>query len=187
MLENFGLNDNKRFTINSKPQKAIVYKYQEKSKSFIKLGQTPLEIKGKEFDKLKNFSAYKIEKKGFVPEHLIYDKKTKTDLNYLVLLKPVETWSDVDAEVSSKLAGAIAKKVQKINIMVLKKKFDQALKLTQKLVEQYPKAHTFYDIKGSIYLLKGQKKQAIASLKKSLSLNAENPETEKLVQVLEAR
>ena len=81
----------------------------------------------------------------------------------------------------------IAKRVQTINSQIMKKDLTIALKETNKLLEQYPKAYIFYDIKGSIHLLKGDKKLALASLKKSLSLNPENVQTEKIISVLEGK
>jgi hypothetical protein len=53
------------------------------------------------------------------------------------------------------------------------------------LIDQYPKAYVFYDIKGSIQLLRGKRAKAIVSLKKSLSLNPENVQSEKLLKILE--
>jgi tetratricopeptide (TPR) repeat protein len=173
--------------IDTKPSKATVYKYEKRSKTFVKLGVTPLEIKAEELDEIKDVVALKVEKEGYVVEHLVYDKNNRENVDYLISLKAVETWSDKDAEVSSKLAGAIAQKVQTINSLVLRKRLKEALTLVQKLIDQYPKAFTFYDIKGSICILKGDKRQGIASLKKSLSLNPENIETEKLLKVLERK
>lgn len=184
-LFNFG--NKETFKIESRPPKASVYKYEKKNKSFVKIGETPIEIKKEELDQFKDFSAFKIEKTGYVVEHILFDKNSKSNIDYLISLKAVETWSDQDAEVSSKLAGDIAKKVQYINRLILRRKLNEALNLAKELVNQYPKAHTFYDIKGSIYLLKGDKNQGIASLKKSLVLNPENIETEKLLKVLQGR
>lgn len=175
--------------IESNPPKAKVFAYDDEQKKFIDVGVTPFILDKKKKSEIikgdNNFVAFKVEKSGYVIEHIIYDIKTKKKMTYLLQLKEIETWSDKDAEYSSKLANDIAKKVQYLNRQILMKNLNGALEITQGLIEQYPKAYVFYDIKGSIHLLKGNKREAIVSLKKSLSINAENIESEKILKVLE--
>lgn len=180
-----------KVSIESNPGKADLYLYSEVQRKFIKIGQTPFELESKDIKKYlkptSDFAAFRVEKKGHAVENILYDLKTKKRFNYLLELKKIEIWSDSEAELSSKLANNIAKRVQIINSHILKKDLNSALSLTNKLVDQYPKAYIFYDIKGSIYLLKGQKKLALGSLKKSLSINPDNIQAEKIVKVLEEK
>jgi hypothetical protein len=175
-------------TIETNPPKAKVLVYDDEQKKFVPVGETPFVLNQKKKDEIiksdNTFVAFKIERPGFVVEHIIYDLKTKKKINYLLQLKQIEIWSDTDAELSSKLANDIAKKVQQLNRYILTKKLSEALVVTMELNEQYPKAYIFFDIKGSIHLLKGNKKEAIVSLKKSLSLNPDNIETENILKIL---
>ncbi len=179
----------KPVSIETNPPKARVLLYDEDQKKFIKVGETPFILDKKKKEELiktdNNFVAFKIERPGYVVEHLVYDLKTKKKVNYLLQLKEIEIWSDTDAEHSSKLANDIAKKVQQVNRHILTKDLETALNVTQGLIEQYPKAYIFYDIRGSIHLLKGNKKEAIVSLKKSLAINPDNLESENILKVLE--
>jgi len=178
-----------KFSIESNPAKADLYLYSEVQRKFIKIGETPFEIDAKKIQKYlkpqSDFAAFRIEKKGHAVENILYDIKTKKRFKYLLELKRIELWSDREAELSSKLANDIAKRVQVINSLIMKKELNRALTLTNKLVEQYPKAYIFYDIKGSIFLLKGKKGLALGSLKKSLSLNPDNAQTEKIIKLLQ--
>ncbi len=175
--------------IETIPSKAKVHIYDNEQKKFVQVGETPFSLSKEKRDQYvtddKNFLALKVENPGYVVEHIIYDLKTKKKVEYLLQLKQIEIWSDTNAELSSKLANDIAAKVQKLNRHILTKQHAEALVVTQGLIDQYPKAYVFYDIKGSILLLRGNKNQAIVSLKKSLSINPENLETEKLLKVLE--
>ncbi len=179
------------FSIESSPGTAELYLYSEVQKKFILLGETPFTIETSKIKKYlketSSFAAFRIEKKGHAIENVLYDIKSKKRFKYLVELKKIEMWSDVNAELSSKLANNIAKRVQTINSQIMQKDLAKALIQTDKLLEQYPKAYIFHDIKGSIHLLKGNKKLALASLKKSLSLNPGNVQTEKIVSVLEGK
>lgn len=177
-----------RVHLESQPSEADVLVYNSINKTYKKIGKTPFIINGeKNNNVLKNstdFLAFKIQKNGYAIEHIIYDLNSKKNFKYLLQLKKIETWNDKDGNISSKLAGDIAKRVQKLNSLISNKNLNKAMTLTQELIDQYPKAHIFYDIKGSIHLLKGNKQFAIASLKKSLLLNPENVDSEQLLRAL---
>lgn len=179
----------KQVQLETIPTKARVSLYSNEQKKFIEVGESPFvlneEMVKSHIRKENSFVALRVEKPGYVVEHVIYDLKTRKKINYLLQLKEIEIWSDTDAELSSKLANDIALKVQKLNRNILGKELDKALILAQVLIEQYPKAYIFYDIKGSIHLLKGNKEEAIVSLKKSLALNPDNLESESILKVLE--
>ncbi|MBT4790280.1 MAG: hypothetical protein HON90_01805 [Halobacteriovoraceae bacterium] len=177
--------------IESNPSRAKVSMYDEEQKKFVEVGETPFILNQKKKEDIvksqNSFIAFKVARPGFVIEHIIYDLKTKKKMTYLLQLKEIELWSDSSAEYSSKLANDIAKKVQKLNRYILAKQLSKALNIVSKLIEQYPKAYVFYDIKGSIHLLKGNTKQAITSFKSSLSINPDNIESAKVLKILERR
>lgn len=178
--------------IESNPVKAKVYLYDQTQKKFVSIGDTPFLLDKKEEEKLLGSSsndlvAFKIEKPGYAVEHIIYDRRSRKKLSYLLQLKEIELWSDQDAEMSSKLATDIAKKVQKINTLIVQKELADALEIIESLIAQYPKAYIFYDMKGSVHLLKGNNNLAITSLKKSLSLNPDNPDSMRVLSVLQRK
>ena len=179
----------KDFHLETTPNEANVFLYDASQKKYIEVGKTPFKLtneKLKEYIKGGNsFVALRVEKAGHAVEHIIYDTKTKKKVEYFLQLKAIEMWADKEGSISSKLANDIAKKVQSINRAIVQKELDQALVRTNNLIELYPKAYVFYDIKGSIHLLKGNKAQAISSLKKSLSINPDNVETENILKALD--
>lgn len=179
----------KGIVIESNPVEADVFIYDSVQKKYIAIGKTPLNLSAEVLEKYENigkdFVALRIEKSGHIVEHIIYDVNTKKKINYLLEMKEVELWTDRDGIASSRLANDIAKKVQMVNRDILKKDLEKALNRTNSLIEIYPRAYVFYDMKGSIYLLKGDNKKALVSLKQSLSIFPDNVETSEIVKVLE--
>ena len=179
----------KGITIESNPVEAEVFIYDNVQKKYLAIGKTPLNLsdeKLKEYKDIgKDFIALRIEKAGHIVEHIIYDVNTKTKINYLLEMKPLELWADKEGFASSHLANDIARKVQMINRDILKKDLEKALNRIDALIEIYPRAYVFYDMKGSIYLLKGNSQKALASLNQSLSIFPDNNETREIVKVLE--
>lgn len=179
----------KGIVIESNPVEADVFIYDNAQKKYLPIGKTPLDLSDEKLEKYKDlgkdFIALRIEKTGHIVEHIIYDLNTKKKVNYLLEMKPVELWADKDGVASSRLANDIAKKVQMINRDILKKDLETALNRANSLIDIYPRAYAFYDMKGSIYLLKGDSQKALASLKQSLSIFPDNHETREIVKVLE--
>jgi len=178
-----------KIIIESSPREADVFLYDTELKTYQKLGKTPLNFNNSIQQKYlkenkSSFIALKIEKPGFAVEHIIFDLNTRKRFSYLLELKKIEIWTDNNQELSSILANNIARSVQEINQLILIKDLDKALVKVEQMSSQYPKSDIFYDIKGSIYLLKGQKQRAIISFKKSLSINPDNIESESMLKAL---
>jgi tetratricopeptide (TPR) repeat protein len=176
---------NREVVIDSSPKGADV-SYLSPSGQFKVIGQTPLTVEPaiiKEWLNSKSeYAVIKVSKSGYVVENLFIDLNGRYKLAYNADLKQVDAWNNKEMEVSSNLANKLAQKVQQINQQVFNKNFDSALKDTELLIDQYPKAHVFYDIKGSILFLKGQRAEAINSYQKSLSLNPDNNEAKKMLE-----
>lgn len=181
----------KTFKVLSEPSKAKVSYFESSQKTYLPLGESPVILDKKKIESLKGFGKdfliLRVQKSGYAVENLIIDTTTKNNIDYLLKLKPLESWANKEASSSSRLANNIARNVQNINRDILAKDLSEALKKTNKLIDQYPKANVFFDIKGSIFLLKGEENKALASFKKSLSLEPDNIETQKVIQVLEKK
>lgn len=179
------------YDISSSPSKAKVSLYTPLTKEYVELGQTPMVIdeeiqkKYKIFDQ--EYVALKVARPGYAVEHLIIDTKIRKTMKYFATLNAIEVWTDREKELSSNIANKLSIKVQKINHNIFKKNLDKALSDVEKLIDQYPKAHVFYDIKGSILLLKGQKRKSLASYQKSLTLNPDNSDSKKMIEKIQGK
>jgi tetratricopeptide (TPR) repeat protein len=149
------------------------------------LGMTPITIEHaviNEWQKDNEYVVIKVSKSGYIVENLFIDLSTRHKVNYFAKLNAIDMWNNKNKEISSTSANALAIKVQKINQQVFNKNLDSALASTENLIEQFPKAHVFYDIKGSILFLMGRKDESIGSYEKSLSLNPENNEAKQMLE-----
>lgn len=174
----------REITVDATPKDAEV-SVLATSGQFKVLGTTPLKIDNqtiKEWQKDNEYAVIRVSKSGYVVENLFIDLNTRTKINYVANLRAVDVWNQKEKEISSANANALAKKVQKINQQVFGKNLDAALSSTEHLIEQYPKAHVFYDIKGSILFLMGKKAESIGSYEKSLSLNPDNNEAKMMLE-----
>lgn len=175
----------REITIDSTPSEAEV-SYLASSGEFRVIGKTPLTIEDsvvKEWqDSKQDYAIVRVAKSGYVMENLFIDLNGRYKLSFSAQLKALDVWNNKETENSSNAANKVALKVQHINHQIFTKSFQEALTNTENLIEQFPKAHVFYDMKGSILLLMGRKNEALASYQKSLSLNPDNNEAKKMLQ-----
>jgi predicted negative regulator of RcsB-dependent stress response len=75
------------------------------------------------------------------------------------------------------MADNIGRMLKTVYLQINTRDYVKALKTIDDLIEDFPKSAIFYDIKGSIHVLRGEKNLAKGSYQKSLSLNANSPET----------
>lgn len=176
----------KKIQIDSTPGNAKVSIFLSNTRAYKTIGKTPFKIDSDEIKKLipdnQDYVSIRISKKGHAIEHLIIDRKLRNKISYVANLNPIDIWTDNTTELSSIVANKLAQKVQNINNNILRKDLPKALGKTQKLIEQYPKASVFYDMKGSILYLMGKKKESLASYAKSLSLNPDNVLSKKMIE-----
>jgi hypothetical protein len=177
---------NKReMTITSNPVGSEVSYLTHDTQEFKVLGVTPLTVTSEQMaswsEHGQDYVALRLLKPGHVVETLLVDLTGRYNVNYQSELKPVDIWHHKEEEVSSSAANKLAMKVQKINHLIYKKDLESALTNTIGLIEQFPKAHVFYDIKGSILFLMGKKNEGMASYQKSLSLQPDNHGTQEML------
>ena len=176
-----------KFQIDSNPKEAEV-SYLLPSGEFKSLGKTPLDIDEKQIQEWKkgkaDFLILRVAKSGHANENLFIDLRNHYSINYMARLKPIDVWNNKEAELSSTAANKLAEKIQGINQQIFGKNLEGALKNAESLIEQFPKAHVFYDIKGSILYLMGKRQEAVASYEKSLSINPDNNEAKKIIDAV---
>lgn len=170
--------------INSQPLNAEV-RYLTKSGEFKSVGQTPLVIEDavirEWLDSHQEYVVIQVSKSGHAVENLIIDLSDRYKLDFTAQLKPIDVWNNKEMEMSSHTANKLAVNIQYINQQVFKKNFAEAMRSTEVMIDQYPKAHVFYDIKGSIFFLMGKRNEAQTSYQKSLSLNPDNNEAKQML------
>jgi tetratricopeptide (TPR) repeat protein len=174
----------KKIKISSSPTEAEVSILMP-SGDYEILGTTPYVLSSEQIKKSlpnQEIGILKISKSGFVSESLFLELGNNYSVSYRADLKSVDIWNNKEMEVSSVAANKLAVRIQSINQQVFSKRFNEALLETSKLIEQYPKAHVFYDMKGSILYLMGKKDEAINSYQKSLALNPDNNEAKLMLQ-----
>lgn len=175
----------REITVDSNPKEAEV-SYLAPSGEFKLIGKTPLTIDDSIvkswFEAKQEYAVLRVAKSGFVIENLFIDLNGRYKVAYTADLKAIDVWNNKEMEISSNAANRLAVKVQQINHQIFNKNFQEALSNSEVLIEQFPKAHVFYDMKGSILFLMGNKNEAMASYQKSLSLNPDNNEARKMIQ-----
>jgi tetratricopeptide (TPR) repeat protein len=172
-------NIRREIAINSNPSGAQV-SYLMQTGEYKNIGKTPFLVPDDIYAQWRQdgrgYVVLKVSLPGHVPENIFLNIKENYKLDYMAQLNQVDIWNNKELEVSSTAANKLALKVQRINQNVFKKQFEMALSEVEALIEQFPKAHVFYDIKGSIFFLMGRKNEAITSYESSLALQPDNNE-----------
>lgn len=148
------------------------------------LGKTPLKFSLKPFSDGGKWLHLEVSSPGYVPENIMLPAETTTDQTVSLKLKPIEWWNDPKEEVSSQVINQIGYELQQIYRKIRQNDQESSLVGVEKLIAHYPFAAILYDIKGSIYILKGQKDLALASYERSLQLSGDNPEILKIINDL---
>lgn len=183
---------NSTLQITSKPSKAKVSIYNPQTRSFDVIGQTPLTISDED-QKLQAATrdadvwAVQISKPGYVVEHVMFDHTSNTNFKLNSNLKANAKWADAEDSVIARVADDLGKDLRDIYRSINNSKYQQAMGKVKILIRRYPKAAIFYDIKGSLHLLRGEKQAAISSYKQSLAIDKDRPETLAALKDLGAR
>jgi hypothetical protein len=177
--------------ITSSPEGSEVSYQTQNEKGFKVLGTTPLLIDSNKISAWlkdgQDFVAIRLLKSGHMNETILVDIKARYNLKYEAELKPIDIWHNKEEEVSSAAANKLATKVQKINHLIFDKDLESALRTTEELIEQFPKAHVFFDVKGSILYLMGKNSEAMMSYQKSLNLNPENIGAQEMLEKIKGK
>lgn len=178
------------FTINlnSNVKNASISIYQVSSKSFIDIGETPLSISESlllEKNIKESFVILKISKRGYVSESIILERNANAKIDFFSNLTEVHAWNDPEKEFSSENATNLILKTQEINLNIVKKNYDQAIKDVDMMLQEFPRSYILHDMKGSILYLSGEVKQASMVYEKSLGLNPENARAKTMIEKIQ--
>jgi tetratricopeptide (TPR) repeat protein len=176
----FGKAKKRLLILETNPSNAEVSFYNVDSKKFEVLGRTPIEIDIDEIVKINKSPkaiSLMVSKKGYVKENLLAPLRGYSHLYYTVNMDAVKWWVDPNDENASYIVHYLGTSVREVYSLIRIKQLDVAMGQVDKLLDQFPGIPIFHDIKGSIYLLKGDKQKAIAEYQRSLQLRPDNPDT----------
>lgn len=179
-----------RISIVTEPVGAKISVYDDGTKTYQNLGTTPFELtdRSKQIPSSllsSKIVAFNIQLPGYVSEHIFIDHTNNPKIDIRLKLKTAGEWIDSDRQIYSEIAQGVTAAVLSINQFLEKKRYDDALAVTDDLVEKYPQAYILWDLKGSIHFLNNQTDQARRSYKKSLSINPKNKITQKALRQLQ--
>lgn len=176
-----GCSTTSKLTVMTKPEKATVTYYNEKSQSYESIGETPFSISGKQLKENK-MGVLRVEKPGYVTENIVIPTTSLGSTDVSLNLRENSQWISKESKSISKVAEDIADHLNQINRYTNSRSYTEALGVTNKLINKYPETSIFYDIRGSIHLLLNQKEEAKRNFQKSLEINPANLKTKALLE-----
>lgn len=180
------IKENAELSISTQTQ-AQVQIYDQVADKLIDLGQTPFKISQSDLaEKSENadWVYLVVAAPGFVPEHILLPKEASSSQKIRINLKQVEWWNDPSKGLGSRIVQQVGINFQKIYRFIRQGKLDDALTQVESVISEYPQTAILYDIRGSIFVLKGARDSAIGSYERSLQLSSDNPETAKILDQL---
>jgi tetratricopeptide (TPR) repeat protein len=185
----------------SYPEQAAVQIYDVKSHSFAELGKTPMEIKSEQIDRFGPNLTIRVSKSGYVSEQVNLTSGSYTEIETLVRLDKFidpnahqsdDSHDSHDSNDSRNVMGAKSIKdetqiilqdfiadLQLVNAKMQLQMFDDAQKILDRLMQRYPKVAALWDMKGSVFLKKGDRKMAMDCYQQSLKIRPDNMVTRK--------
>ncbi len=171
--------------VTSTPPKANIYQAINGQKKL--LGKTPLLLTNVEAEEIGHglqLLQIQIEKDGYIPENFSVQLGRGQEVKINSTLKSVVDWKDNESPAGAKVLDYFSRELQAANNLIQAKKFPEAHSKLNTLISQYQEVSILYDLQGSLFLLQGQKNQAIKSYEKSLSINPLNLTTRDFLQEL---
>lgn len=172
----------------SKPAKVLIVN--SKKQNTEELGQTPVKISLNRLNELSENNEWihlLVSSPGHVTENIVVNSQARTSIDMDIKLQSIEWWNDPQSQLPSQIANQIGKNIQKVYQLIRQSKLEDAFSSVEKLISQYPQAAFFHDLKGSILVLQGKKKEAISSYERSLQISSDNPETLEILSDLKKR
>lgn len=168
--------------ITTSPPGADVYIYDEAKATYLLAGKTPFNINDdKKILTLisgSDFLALSIEMKGYVVERMLMDRAQAPKSAFTFNLKKTDDWGATgNINVGTQALEGLIRETQRIINLVKKNELDVAYAGALSLISRHPEVPIFWEMKGSIELLKDRKTDAKKSFEKSIALGSKNPET----------
>lgn len=154
------------------------------------IGTTPLEMETNKLHEACGDTSgpcrLMVSKKGYARESLFVGATYfRQNFSARVKLEPTTEW--LDLEKSDTFLGRlndVAHYTAKLQEQTLKGDYSAALETAKHFVSSHPKVSVAWDLLGNIYYLKKMYGQAGDAYKRSLALNPNNVETQKIVKFL---
>lgn len=179
---------NPKLLVKTKQEKATVSYFNRDTLNYEVLGETPLEIgprkSGLSKMQINSMAVLKVEKPGYVSENILIPGDRLGTTEVVLDLKQNTQWLKKDNVGLNKLAEDIASELYQVNSLSTGREYGQALEKVGKLINNYPSVAIFYDIKGSLHLLRDEKDLARQSFRKSVELKPGNLKTKELLERL---
>lgn len=174
---------NRELVVSSKEEQMTVSIITEDKANYKEIGKTPLKLNDEKLPELKKHDliGIRLTKPGHVTENFLISYEGRNIVKIHAAPKLISDWTAPNSEISSMVANKIVNGIQKINTLVRKGKYDQALKSVDQMIDNFPSAHMLYDLRGSIFILRGDKGRGIASYEKSLRINPDNQKTKSML------
>jgi hypothetical protein len=161
--------------------------WDDKADRFQDLGPTPFHMELNQIRPMIDQSEwiyFVVRSPGFVMENILLAAKQKLAVDIKLKLRPIEWWNDPSNTLPSHIVNQMGRQIQKVYLNIRQGKLDDALSSIEQLILEYPSAAFFHDLKGTILLLLGKKKEAASSYQRSLQISSDNIETIKILNDL---
>lgn len=170
-------------SIRTNPEGAGVYLVNRNNQK-TRLGATPLSISSSQLNPLNESNVQlKIEKEGYKEESFFIPKmvfSSNIDLSVQMIENPPAPSCEQQAANTGKVARNIAQAI----FFTQQKKYPQAEVLLNNLIAENPQISVLYDLLGNIYYMNQQTDLAIDAYGKSLELNPNSAETQRMYNKL---
>ncbi|MCB0421638.1 MAG: hypothetical protein KDD61_11620 [Bdellovibrionales bacterium] len=170
--------------LRSNPEGATIYVVKG-NKQKTKVGMTPLNVPTKFLNPTgESQLEIRLEKEGYKPEsyyvpHMLFSEYV--DLS--VQLQKEETLS---CEQQVQNLEKVTRNVAQVMFLIQQKKFEKAESLLENLISENPDISTLHDLLGNVYYLNQKLSQALDSYTRSLELNQNSIETQRMVNKLKS-
>lgn len=151
-----------------------------------RLGTAPLNIPSQQLNPSNEPNVQiMIQKEGYKDETYFLPKMTfSSSMDLSVQLK--EEPAPPSCEVQSKNTEKVARNIAQALFFTQQKKYDQAETLLNNLIVEVPNVSVIYDLLGNIYYLNQKTDLALDAYQKSLEINPNSAETQRMVNKLRA-
>lgn len=180
------------------PPNASVYIFDEQRKTYVLAGKTPFNLDTSK--KLLSFVdgnetlAISIEKKGYITERMLIEQASAPKGTMTFTLKKFEL-PDQEAATSTetlliqdqKVLESVLRDVYRVMQLQKESDYDVAYATVLGLISRYSDTPLFWEMKGSLEVLRKNQVDALASYKKAVALGSTSPELKDALAELESR
>jgi len=159
----------------SNPNEASVELISNDNRGATLVGQTPLMLDKVKISSLQKSGPYifRITREGFAPREITIASLTGLQLDYNVDLKPIAMSPKTNLLVNELFAA---------QNLAQQHNYEEALNKLDVLQKDFPEIVAIYEMRGSIYMIKGQYALANKEFKRAITLDPENKELQAMLE-----